>query len=469
MPHTSLKRLTEERTRSLFNELDADSNGEITLEELQQAGKENKLGPLYSYESCKSFLQLADTNGSNTLDYGEFQSWVLSRETVLMNLFDRLDVDHRGYVSASQFQHALVDMGCEVSLEHAQKIIDKLDLDKNGTLEYAELLQAALIFPGNTAHEVISKCLLKGQIFMLYEDDGYCSETPAARIMCAGTLSGSLARTLTAPQDRIALSMRAGSAVIQDGRSMLGIAKEMVKHEGMRSLWVGNGVNCIKDGPRSGITFLSYERYKNIMLSDPQQPTLIAKFGCGCMAGLTSMTLTFPLFVAQTRIAVAQKGHYSGLLDCLRKTVAVDGTRGMLRGYDAAALSTGPERGISLMTYMTLRDVVTQDGGNPTVFQSLALGAVSSLIAQVATAPMQTVMVRLMTQGESFGRPVLYNNAADCFRKIIWGLPGEGRRGEGVRALYRGLLPHLLKMIPGSAIQFAAFEYFSEVVQPITG
>lgn len=263
--------------------------------------------------------------------------------------------------------------------------------------------------------------------------------------------------------------MRAGGHLIQGQSSPLTVAKELVKKGGIGSLWIGNGVNCIKDGPRSGLTFLAYERYKELLLQDPGKPNILEKFMCGGLAGFSSMTLTYPLFVAQARIAVAEKGTYSGLIDCFRKTLSVEGIRGIIRGYDAAALSTAPERGISLMTYMTLRDYFVREGNSPTVAQSLGFGAVSSLVAQITTAPMQTVMVRLMTQGESFGRPVVYYNAADCIRKIVCGAPNLNLPAEGYRALYRGLSAHLFKMIPGTAIQFAAFEFFSDLVQPITG
>lgn len=282
-------------------------------------------------------------------------------------------------------------------------------------------------------------------------------------------LIGSIARTMTAPQDRVAMNMRAGSALTAGHSSMFTVGRAIVRREGIRSLWVGNGVNCIKDGPRSGMCFLAYEKYKSLLVEDVKFPTLLEKFTCGGLAGFTSMTLTYPLFVAQARIAVAERSRYSGLVDCLNKTVRVEGIRGLLRGYDAAALSVAPERGISLMAYMTLRDNFVEEGQCPTLLQSLSFGAISSFVAQTVTAPMQTIMVRLMTQGESFGRPVVYHNALDCFRKTVRGAPRLNLPAEGYRALFRGLPAHLLKMIPGTAIQFAAFEYFSELAQPYTG
>ena len=189
MPHASLKPLPEATIRKLFDELDADHSGDITLAELEVAGRNKKLGPLYSLDSCKSFLSLADVDGSNTLDYDEFRAWVVDRERVLSELFAQLDVDNKGCVSATKFQHALVDLGCEMSVHKAESIIRTLDADHNGTLEYEELLHAALIFPGDTT-EIIERCFQRGNSFFMYEDDTEEIETPSSRILVAGFLSG---------------------------------------------------------------------------------------------------------------------------------------------------------------------------------------------------------------------------------------------------------------------------------------
>jgi hypothetical protein len=277
--------------------------------------------------------------------------------------------------------------------------------------------------------------------------------------------TGIIARTLTAPQDRIAINMRA----YPSHSNMMTLGLSLVKKGGIRSLWVGNGVNCVKDGPRSGILFTSYQIYKKHLIQDPNNPRLLESFVCGALAGATSVTGVYPLFVVQARMASAEKGRYNGILDCLKKTIRAEGVRGLLRGYDAAVGGIALERGLSMMVYLQLQNMFSRDGTPPSVAQNLCYGAVGALFAQSITAPAQVVMVRTMVQGESMGMPVVYNNAFDCFHKILYGAPSFNIRAEGFRALFRGLPVQLLKTVPGTAIQFAGFDYFSKQLRPLTG
>lgn len=64
----------------------------------------------------------------------------------------------------------------------------------------------------------------------------------------------------------------------------------MVKTGGVRSLWRGNGVNCIQVGPENALTFFFYETFKRLLLKDPEHPSAQEKFTCGALAGASSMS-----------------------------------------------------------------------------------------------------------------------------------------------------------------------------------
>lgn len=64
----------------------------------------------------------------------------------------------------------------------------------------------------------------------------------------------------------------------------------MIRHGGVRSLWRGNGVNCLQVGPENALTFFFYESLKRYALADPEHPTAQQKFSFGAFAGATSMS-----------------------------------------------------------------------------------------------------------------------------------------------------------------------------------
>lgn len=94
-------------------------------------------------------------------------------------------------------------------------------------------------------------------------------------------------------------------------------------------------------------------------------------------------------------------------------------------------------------------------GGEVGIVSGLACGAVSGVVSQSLSFPIDTVRRRMQLQG-AYTRPGerLYRHSVHCFTTVI--------RQEGPAALYRGLAANLLRAAPNVAVQFTAYELFSE-------
>lgn len=79
-----------------------------------------------------------------------------------------------------------------------------------------------------------------------------------------------------------------------------------------------------------------------------------------------------------------------------------------------------------------------------------ALGALASTLSIALMIPLDTVKVRMTTQAMLPAHFVRYTGVADCLARVC--------REEGVLALYRGLPPRLLSVVPMVAIQFTLLE-----------
>lgn len=68
-----------------------------------------------------------------------------------------------------------------------------------------------------------------------------------------------------------------------------------------------------------------YNWLKPHLCRNPEAPTMLEKLGAGGLAGMVAITLVFPLYVAQARMALAGPGKFSGLADFVVKTLRTEG------------------------------------------------------------------------------------------------------------------------------------------------
>lgn len=85
----------------------------------------------------------------------------------------------------------------------------------------------------------------------------------------------------------------------------------------------------------------------------------------------------------------------------------------------------------------------TQVDLNP--FQRLLAGGGAGVSALVLTYPLEFVRIRLTLQ-----KTKIYNGAKDCFVKVY--------KNEGYFALYRGMFPSILGVLPYVGVDFAVYE-----------
>jgi solute carrier family 25 phosphate transporter 23/24/25/41 len=315
----------------------------------------------------------------------------------------------------------------------------------------------------------------------------------ALKLLLAGGLAGALSRTATAPMDRLRMlqQVHRGSGVLSMRQGLAKMASEGT----VRAFWRGNGTNVAKNIPEMGLKLCAADHARQAISADGTRPTLAQRLAIGGLAGAIAQATVFPLEVVQTRLAVSPVGTYSGIWDALSKIVAQEGPRALYRGLTPTMCGILPYAGIDIAVFGMLRDHMTDaatrradaeavaaaaaGAGHPECAAAseemdarmraqsplprettpgevqpaagglLVAGMVSSTSAQLVSYPLGLVRTRLQAQGMG-GRPVVYRGMLDCFRQIL--------RHEGVRGLYKGLLPDMAKIAPAAAICWTVFE-----------
>lgn len=237
---------------------------------------------------------------------------------------------------------------------------------------------------------------------------------------------------------------------------LLGTLRTLVKQGGVRSLWNGNGANVLQVGPEMALNFFLYEAIKKQILDDPTKPSPLEKFSCGSIAGAIASTVVYPVNSVGAILAVSEKGTYSGLLDCFRRTWIQGGVRPFYKGYSANLPRIVISRGGDMLIFNELAERLVPEGEAISPIQGLVFGGLSSAIMTSATFPLLLARTKMQTQG-SAGIPVLYTNFVDAMKKTYAGDTKLGIPRGGALALFNGLPAALMKFVPATSIQFMVY------------
>jgi hypothetical protein len=161
--------------------------------------------------------------------------------------------------------------------------------------------------------------------------------------------------------------------------------------------------NILKVMPEKSIKFLSFESSKTLLstFSDGEELGATKLFMAGSMSGVITHTVTFPMEVIRTRLSVAPKEMYSGIIDCARKIAVSEGPfRPFFRGLSASLASTIPYSGVNLMTYELMKKALySATDKEPTIASLMVVGSASNTASQMFFYPLTVAKSRIIMQG----------------------------------------------------------------------
>ncbi|GAV89961.1 Mito_carr domain-containing protein [Cephalotus follicularis] len=282
--------------------------------------------------------------------------------------------------------------------------------------------------------------------------------------LLAGGVAGSFAKTCTAPLARLTIlfqvqGMHSDIATLRKA-CILHEASRIINEEGFRAFWKGNLVTIAHRLPYSAFNFYAYERYKKLLYMIPDIESrgknmgadLCVHFVGGGLAGITAATATYPLDLVRTRLtAQTNVMYYRGIFHTLQTISREEGVLGLYKGLGATLLGVGPSIAISFAVYESLRSFwQSLRPHDSTVLVSLACGSLSGLASSTATFPLDLVRRRKQLEGAGGRARVYTTGLLGIFRHIF--------QTEGLRGLYRGIVPEYYKVVPGVGICFMTYE-----------
>ena len=276
----------------------------------------------------------------------------------------------------------------------------------------------------------------------------------------AGGISGAVAKTATAPIERVKLIIQTQDAnpLIKSGEvkrynGIMDCFTRVASEQGIGAFWRGNFTNVIRYFPTQAFNFAFKDQIKTLFPKYNKKTewgaSVMVNIASGGLAGAGSLCIVYPLDYARTRLASdvgSGKRTFNGLSDCLIKTAkGPSGVMGLYNGFGVSVMGIVPYRGVYFGMFDTLSDMnpYAKAEGAIRLASNFAIAQVTAISAGYASYPFDTVRRRLQMQSEKPQSEWVYKGTVDCFVKIM--------KDEGTAAMFKGAGANALRTV-GSAM-----------------
>eukprot|EP00897_Mesotaenium_endlicherianum_P005961 jgi/Mesen1/5393/ME000268S04588 len=437
---------TEAEGRKLFEELDADGDGQVGLDDLEAAMRRRRLPRRYA----RAFLRRARRSWlASSFGWEEFLSLMEQREPSMLRAFNSLVVAPSGALQKSQVLASLRRAGLPATASNVKAMMQFLDADtERGQVAYGQFRNFMLLLPPER---------LGGDPSMVWFEAATVvpmappMEVPAGSVLksaLAGGLACGLSTCIMHPLDTM-------KTLVQASTLSLGEVVGSLPSLGLRGLYRGSIPAILGQFASHGLRTGAFEATKlglarvNPDLTEMQiQP--IASLG----SAVLGTAIRIPCEVLKQRL---QAGMYADVGAALAGTLRQDGVAGLFRGTTATLFREVPFYVAGLLIYQEAKKVARNGLRRDLApWETLLVGGVSGGLAAVSTTPFDVIKTRMMT-----GAPGATQGLIGVGVSVI--------QSEGVLALYKGALPRFFWIAPLGAMSFAGYELAKQAMDKEEG
>ncbi|EIM80150.1 mitochondrial tricarboxylate transporter [Stereum hirsutum FP-91666 SS1] len=177
----------------------------------------------------------------------------------------------------------------------------------------------------------------------------------------------------------------------------------------------------------------------------------------GATAGAVEAFVTYPTEFVKTRTQFG--GKRESPIAIVRETVKKHGVTGLYSGCTALVIGNATKAGVRFVSYDHFKSLLADEQGKISAPRSLLAGLGAGMTeAVLAVTPSETIKTKLIDDAK---RP------QPQYRGLVHGTMSIVRQ-EGIRGIYRGLFPVMMRQGANSAIRFTTYATLKQFVQSRT-
>lgn len=286
----------------------------------------------------------------------------------------------------------------------------------------------------------------------------------------AGVVAAMVSRTFVAPLERLKLEY----IVRGEQKNLFEVIKAIAATQGLKGFWKGNFVNILRTAPFKSINFYAYDTYRNqlLKLSGNEETTNFERFLSGAAAGITATLLCLPMDTIRTKMVAPGGEVLGGVIGTFHHMIQTEGFFSLYKGLLPSLVAMAPSGAVYYGVYDMLKSAYLhspegmkriqniKQGQELNALEQLELGTMRTLLygaiagccSEAATYPFEVVRRQLQMQVRATKMSAL----ATCIKIVEQG---------GIPALYAGLIPSLLQVLPSAAISYFVYEFMKIVLK----
>lgn len=231
--------------------------------------------------------------------------------------------------------------------------------------------------------------------------------------------------------------------------------RKIIKNEGASRLYRGIAAPIMMEAPKRATKFAANDSWgifyrKFFGVDKVNQPLAILT---GATAGATESFVVVPFELVKIRLQdPASASRYSGIMDCVMKTVKSEGPLAMYNGLESTMwrhiLWNAGYFGC-IFQVKALMPKPAPGNKSQAMFTDFTSGAIGGTVGTILNTPMDVVKSRIQNSPKLAGSVPKYN----------WAWPGLATimKEEGFAALYKGFLPKVLRLGPGGGVLLVVY------------